>query len=145
MLPPVTLTTDFGLSSPYVAQMKGVLLSLCSEVRLVDITHGIHPQDVAEGAIVLADVTLLFPPGTIHIAVIDPGVGTSRRLLYAELGEQKYLLPDNGLLTLLAEHGPPRQLIAIENRAFWRPEVSATFHGRDILAPVAAHLALGID
>src|SRR6188768_2531656 len=102
-MPLVTFTTDFGISSPYVAQMKGVLLTLCSEVRLVDITHGIHPQNVAEGAIVLADVTPLFPVGTLHIAVVDPGVGTARKLLYVEAGEQKYLLPDNGLLTLVAK------------------------------------------
>src|SRR5437868_6238613 len=106
-MPPVTLTTDFGTDSPYVAQMKGVLLTLCPDVRVIDITHGIHPQNVAEGAVVLADVTPLFPAGTLHIAVVDPGVGTTRRLLYAEAGEQKYLLPDNGLLTLVAQRSPP--------------------------------------
>ena len=145
MRPLVTLTTDFGHGSPYVAQMKGVLLSLCRDVELVDITHGVHPQDVAEGAIVLADVTPIFPPETLHIAVIDPGVGTSRRLLYAEIGQQRYLLPDNGLLTLLAEREQPRRLISLENRSLWRQEVAATFHGRDILAPVAAHLCHGLD
>lgn len=144
-IPLVTLTTDFGVSSPYVAQMKGVLLSICPELNLVDITHAIRPQDIAEGAIVLADVTPFFPAGTLHLAVVDPGVGSSRRLLYAEFGTQRYLLPDNGLLTLLAQRSPPRLLIALENRAFWRAEVSSTFHGRDILAPVAAHLCRGIS
>lgn len=145
MRPLVTLTSDFGHGSPYVAQMKGVLLSLCPDVTLLDVTHGIRPQDLAEGAIVLADVTPLFPAGTLHIAVIDPGVGTTRRLLYAEIGQQKYLLPDNGLLTLLAERERPQRLISLENRTLWRQEVSSTFHGRDILAPVAAQLCRGLD
>ena len=144
-MPLVTLTTDFGISSPYVAQMKGVLLTLCSEVRLVDITHGIHPQNVAEGAIVLADVTPLFPVGTLHIAVVDPGVGTARKLLYVEAGEQKYLLPDNGLLTLVAKRSPPSLIISLQNRNLWRRSVSSTFHGRDILAPVAAQLCRGVS
>ena len=143
-MPFVTLTTDFGNSSPYVAQMKGVLLSLCPDIRLVDITHGIRPQDVTEGAVVLADVTPLFPAGTLHIAVIDPGVGTARKLLYAECGGQKYLLPDNGLLTLVAWKNLPNLLISLENRSYWRPEVCSTFHGRDILAPVVAHLCRGV-
>lgn len=144
-MPIVTLTTDFGISSPYVAQMKGVLLSLCPNVRLIDITHGIHPQNVAEGAVVLADVAPLFPAGSLHVAVIDPGVGTKRKLLYAEAGGQKYLLPDNGLLTLVARQNPPSVLIALENRAYWQPKVCSTFHGRDILAPCAAHLCRGLS
>jgi S-adenosylmethionine hydrolase len=141
----VTLTTDFGVSSPYVAQMKAVLLSLSSGIRIIDITHGIHSQNVAEGAVVLADVTPLFPAGTIHIAVIDPGVGTARRLLFTECSGQKYLLPDNGLLTLVARKNPPNLLISLENCKYWRPEVCSTFHGRDILAPVAAHICLGVS
>src|SRR5262245_25013127 len=96
----ITLTTDFGLGSPYVAQMKGVILSLSREAELIDITHAIEPQNVREGAIVLADVTPRFPPGTIHLAVVDPGVGTARRMVYAEFGEQRHLAPDNGLLSL---------------------------------------------
>lgn len=144
-MPLLTLTSDFGVSSPYAAQMKGVILSLCPEARLIDITHGIRPQDIAEGAVVLADVTPFFPQGTLHIAVIDPAVGSSRRLLYAELGEQKYLLPDNGLLTLVAQRHLPRRIISLENQALWRAQVSSTFHGRDILAPVAAHLCRGIS
>ncbi|MCE9529100.1 MAG: SAM-dependent chlorinase/fluorinase [Planctomycetales bacterium] len=144
-MPLVTLTTDFGISSPYVAQMKGVLLSFCPEIHLLDITHGIHPQNVAEGAIVLADVTPFFPADTLHIAVVDPGVGTARRLLYVEAGEQKYLLPDNGLLTLVAGRSPPSLIISLENRNYWRNSVSSTFHGRDILAPVAAQLCRGVS
>ncbi len=145
MRPLITLTTDFGSGSPYVAQMKGVILSLCREVDLVDISHAVGPQNIREGAVVLADATPQFPPGTIHVAVVDPGVGTSRRLLYAEIGAQRYLAPDNGLLSLLATRERPQRIRALENDALWLPDRSHTFHGRDILAPVAAHLALGID
>jgi S-adenosyl-L-methionine hydrolase (adenosine-forming) len=148
MRPLITLTTDFGISSPYVAQMKGVMLSLCREVDLVDVTHAIAPQNIKEGAVVLADTTPRFPPGTIHVAVVDPGVGSSRQLVYAEIGAQRYLAPDNGLLGLLgllAAASWPTRMIALENRDYWLPEISHTFHGRDILAPVAAHLANGLD
>ena len=141
----ITLTTDFGLGSPYVAQMKGVILSLCPEATLVDITHGIGPQNIREGAVVLADTTPRFPPDTIHIAVVDPGVGTSRELVYAATAGHKYLAPDNGLLSLLARQNRPARMIALREKAYWLPHVSSTFHGRDILAPVAAHLAAGLD
>jgi len=143
--PLVTLTTDFGTGSPYVAQMKGVILSVCREVDLIDITHAIGPQNIREGAFVLADTTPRFPPGTIHVAVVDPGVGTSRRLIYAEIGQQRFVAPDNGLVSFLIHQTPPNRIIALENRDYWLPETSHTFHGRDILAPVAAHLALGVD
>jgi len=141
----ITLTTDFGVGSPYVAQMKGVMLSICRELQLIDLTHGIKPQNVREGAIVLADCTPRFPPGTIHVAVVDPGVGTSRRIVYAELGEQRYLAPDNGLLSLLAQRQQAWDIVAVENPHFWLPQPSMTFHGRDIFAPVAAHLAEGLN
>jgi S-adenosylmethionine hydrolase len=145
MRPLITLTTDFGTSSPYVAQMKGVILSLCREVDLVDLTHSIAPQNIQEGAVVLADTSPRFPPGTIHVAVVDPGVGSSRRLVYAEIGEQRYFAPDNGLLSLLVARTWPTRMIALENRDYWLTDVSHTFHGRDILAPVAAHVARGLD
>ena len=145
MRPLITLTTDFGQGSPYAAQMKGTILSRCREVDLVDITHAVGPQKVREGAVVLADATPGFPPGTIHVAVVDPGVGTERQLVYAEIGQQRYLAPDNGLLTLLARQSPPLRLVALENRRYWAEKPSSTFHGRDILAPVAAHLAGGVD
>ena len=141
----ITLTTDFGVSSPYVAQMKGVILSICSRVTLVDLSHAIGPQNIREGAVVLADVTPRFPQESIHVAVVDPGVGTARRLVYAEIGEQRYVAPDNGLLSWLAAVTKPRLIVAIEKDAFWLPQRSNTFHGRDILAPVAAHLANGLD
>lgn len=143
--PLITLTTDFGVGSPYIAQMKGVLLSRCREVEIVDITHAIQPQNVREGAIVLADAAPFFPTGTLHIAVVDPGVGTSRRLVYAEIEGRGYLAPDNGLLSRLALATPPSRLIALENRQYWREHVTSTFHGRDILAPAAAYLAHGVD
>jgi S-adenosylmethionine hydrolase len=141
----VTLTTDFGQGSPYVAQMKGVLLRLCPDAEIVDITHGISPQKVRQAAIVLADVTPWFPTNTLHVAVIDPGVGTTRRLIYAEIGDQRYLAPDNGSLSRLSQRATAQRVIALENRRYFLPEVSSTFHGRDILAPVAAHLLQGAD
>jgi S-adenosyl-L-methionine hydrolase (adenosine-forming) len=140
----ITLTTDFGTGSPYVAQMKGVILTIAPAVTLVDITHDVPPQDVRQGALVLEDTTPRFPEGTLHVAVVDPGVGTARRLVYAELGRQRYLAPDNGLLSRVAVTASARRLIALTNRSYWLPDVSPTFHGRDILAPVAAHLSRGV-
>jgi S-adenosylmethionine hydrolase len=145
MRPIITLITDFGTGSPYVGQMKGVILSLCPEARLVDITHGIGPQNVREGAVVLADTAPRFPAGTIHVAVVDPGVGTQRKLVYARIGSQQYLAPDNGLLSLLTVGEAVSRLISLEVAAFWLSNPTSTFHGRDILAPVAARLAGGLD
>lgn len=144
MQPLITLTTDFGLGSPYVAQIKGGILAHCRQVTIVDITHGIRPQHIREGALVLADVTPQFPSGTIHVAVVDPGVGTSRRLAYAEFGGQRYLAPDNGLLTLVSQNLPRGDVISLERPEYWATEIAATFHGRDILAPVAGRLACGL-
>lgn len=145
MRPIITLTTDFGVSSPYVAQMKGEILSRNREALIVDITHSIAPQNVVEGAIVLDDVAQRFPADTIHVAVIDPGVGTSRRLLYAQIDRQQYLAPDNGLLTLAVRRSSPIRLIELNEPQYWNDQVSSTFHGRDILAPAAAHLSLGLE
>jgi len=141
----VTLTTDFGTGSPYVAAMKGVILSINPAVTLVDLTHDIRPQDVRHGAIVLDDVTDRFPTGTIHTAVIDPGVGTDRAILYARIGNQQYVAPDNGLLSRIIRRTKPSVVIRLENPEFWLPEISNTFHGRDIMAPVAARLSLGLN
>ena len=140
----ITLTTDFGVSSPYVAAMKGSLLSTCLRVNLIDLTHAIPPQDVRQAAVVLSDVTPFFPPGTLHVVVVDPGVGTARRILYAEIGEQRYLAPDNGVLSYLVRNAAPRRLVELAESKYWRTAVSHTFHGRDIFAPVAAHLAEGV-
>lgn len=141
----ITLTTDFGPDSPYVAQMKGVILGIHPAANIVDVTHSIRPQNVQQGAIVLRDVTRFFPAGTIHVAVVDPGVGTDRQIVYAEIAGGHYLAPDNGLLSLLTREVQPRQLVAVTNRVYFRDEISHTFHGRDIFAPVAAHLSLGVD
>lgn len=141
----ITLTTDFGASSPYVAAMKGVILSINPEVRIIDLTHAIPPQDIRQGAIALADVSPLFPAGTIHIAVVDPGVGTSRKIVYAEIGPQRYVCPDNGLVSRLATRQLPTKMRAITADQWFRRPVAPTFHGRDVMAPVAAHLSLGLD
>lgn len=144
-VPFITLTTDFGPGSPYVGAMKGVILSICPDAKIVDLSHAIAPQNVRAGAVALADVAPLYPPGTIHVAVIDPGVGSDRAIVYAEIAEQRFVCPDNGLLTLLASREKPRKIRAITERRWMRTEVSATFHGRDIMAPAAAHLAAGVD
>jgi S-adenosylmethionine hydrolase len=141
----ITLTTDFGEGSRYVPAMKGVILSINSQVRLVDITHAIPAQDIRMGAIVLAETARWFPPDTIHVAVVDPGVGSSRRIAYARIGSQRFVAPDNGLLSRLAAAEKPSKIVAVENPEFWLPGVSATFHGRDIMAPVAARLSLGLE
>lgn len=141
----VTLTTDFGAESPYVAQMKGVLLSIDASAVLVDVTHTIAPQNVRQAALVLADICDRFPADTIHVAVVDPGVGTARRLVYCRVGEQVLLGPDNGLFSRIAQRTSPTTIIALEEPRYWLPTVSDTFHGRDILAPVAARLCQGLD
>ena len=141
----LTLTTDFGVGSPYVAAMKGVILSIHPAATIVDITHDIRPQDIRHGAVVLGDVAEEFPAGTIHVAVVDPGVGTGRAIVFARIGRHRYVAPDNGLLSSLARRTPPSQVIRVENRDYFRHPVSFTFHGRDIMAPVAAHLSLGLD
>lgn len=141
----ITLTTDFGGGSHYVAAMKGVILGINPQVRLVDLSHSIRPQNIRQGAFALAEASTWFPAGTIHVGVIDPGVGTSRRLVYARIGDQQYLAPDNGLLSLLTKRQKPSRIIQLTNSEFWLPEVSSTFHGRDVLAPLAAQLSLGVD
>lgn len=142
--PIITLTTDFGEGSRYVAAMKGVILTINSQVRLVDLSHAVPPQDIRTGALVLAETAPYFPEDTIHLAVVDPGVGSDRRIVYARIGSQQFVAPDNGLLSRLAAHERPSKIIGIEERRFWLADVSATFHGRDILAPVAARLSLGL-
>jgi S-adenosylmethionine hydrolase len=135
----VTLLTDFGLRDSYVAEMKGVLLAKCPGAQVVDVTHEVPPQDVLAASITLERVLRVFPKGTIHVAVVDPGVGTHRRLLLAEVNRQYVLCPDNGLITW-----PWRRLGGIAHELSVRTnDVSATFHGRDILAPAAAALARG--
>jgi len=140
----ITLTTDFGVGSPYVAAMKGVILSVNPAAVVVDLSHAIAPQNIRQAAIVLEEVTPYYPSGTIHVVVVDPGVGTERAMVYARFGQQLYLAPDNGLLSRLARQQAPVEVRRLENRRLWRHPVSNTFHGRDILAPVAGHLSLGV-
>lgn len=139
----ITLTTDFGTDSPYVAQMKAVLYSMAPQVTLIDITHAIEPQAIRQGAIILHDTCRWFPAGTIHVAVVDPGVGTQRKIIAARLDQHFFVGPDNGLVSLWAERVRPSELVELNRPQYWRQAVSWTFHGRDIMAPVAAHLANG--
>jgi S-adenosylmethionine hydrolase len=140
-IPIFTLTTDFGLTDSYVAEIKAVLLTHHPASPIVDVTHLIPPQDVLAASFVLERALRIFPAGTIHLAVVDPGVGTERRLLKVDIHHQTVLCPDNGLITWAwrrFQHARARELT-------WRPtELSHTFHGRDILAPAAARLAAGL-
>jgi S-adenosylmethionine hydrolase len=141
----LTLTTDFGISGPYVAAMKGVVLGLAPLARLVDVSHSIAPQDVAGGSFVLAAVAGYFPAGTVHLAVVDPGVGTDRKLIAVAVDDQFFVLPDNGLIAGVLQGRDPSGTWEIRNPTLRRPVVAPTFHGRDILAPASAHLLLGGD
>ena len=141
----ITLTTDFGAGSHYVATMKGVILSLHPTATIVDIAHDIPRQDIRAAALLLDNTADWFPPETIHVVVVDPGVGTDRAIVYARIGQQQYVAPDNGLLSRLALRTPPEKIIRISDPAYWLEHVSSTFHGRDIMAPVAARLAEGLD
>jgi S-adenosylmethionine hydrolase len=126
--------------------MKGVILGVNPAARLVDLTHEIPPQDVRYAAYFLANALLYFPTGTLHVVVVDPGVGTERAILYAEVAGQRVLAPDNGCLSsFLGEAGPPIVVRHVRASRFWRPTVSPTFHGRDIFAPVAGQLSLGLN
>ncbi|MDZ4774859.1 MAG: SAM-dependent chlorinase/fluorinase [Planctomycetota bacterium] len=138
----VALTTDFGLDDPYVGVMKAVILARAPHVTIVDVTHGVPAQDVEVGAFFLARAVPYFPPATVHVAVVDPGVGSSRRLLAAEAHGQSFLAPDNGLLSGVLDRGSLVFELDVERCAL--PERSHTFHGRDILAPAAAAIANGI-
>jgi S-adenosyl-L-methionine hydrolase (adenosine-forming) len=141
----LTLTSDFGTDGPYVAAMKGIVLSLAPGTQLVDVSHRIAPQNVLEGAFVLAGVVDAFPSGTVHLVVVDPGVGTDRRLIAARVADQWFVAPDNGVLTGVVRGRPADLIREISNPAIRRREVSRTFHGRDILAPAAAFLLTGGD
>lgn len=140
----ITLTTDFGEQDPYVGAMKGVILSIAPDVIVVDITHHVPPQNVREGAYILSSAVPYFPKGSIHVAVIDPGVGTERRPLAVRTERAYYVVPDNGLLTPVLQQEPVLEAVHLTNATYWLPHVSHTFHGRDIFAPVAAYLARGV-
>ena len=153
----ITLTTDFGLADAYVAAMKGVILGINPDARLVDISHTIEPQNIAQAAFILSTVYEFFPRGTVHLVVVDPGVGTKRKAVILRTPEVAFIAPDNGVLSYVLEKYSLGETVAgrqpldtgkaqateITNSRYWLPDVSATFHGRDIFAPVAAHLSLG--
>ena len=139
----ITLTTDFGNGSPYVGAMKGVILSINPAAVIIDLTHSVSPQNIRQAALGLVTAAPHFPAETVHVIVVDPGVGTDRFLLCAKIGDAYYLAPDNGVLDALAREKKPDKIVALTNAAYWLPRVSETFHGRDIIAPVAAHLSLG--
>jgi|HubBroStandDraft_6_1064221.scaffolds.fasta_scaffold168765_2 S-adenosylmethionine hydrolase len=144
-MPIITLTTDFGLSDSYVAQMKGVMLSIAPEATLVDVTHQVFRQDCAAASAILADAVGAFPPGTIHLVVVDPGVGSKRRAVAVETIGPRFVAPDNGVLTGVLQNFAVRRAVQLAERRFWRADVSRTFHGRDIFGPVAAHWSRGVD
>ncbi|MCW4018399.1 MAG: S-adenosyl-l-methionine hydroxide adenosyltransferase family protein [Candidatus Bathyarchaeota archaeon] len=139
----VTLTTDFGLKDPYVAEMKAAILSVCPTAKIVDVTHEIEKFSIPTGAFMLASAAPYFPKGTVHVAVVDPGVGSSRRPIVMQTESGFFVGPDNGLMVLAAEAAGVKQVREIRSRRFMLPHVSGTFHGRDIFAPVAAHLTNG--
>lgn len=144
----ISITTDFGQKDGFVGTMKGVIWRICPEAQIADITHDVPPQDIMTGAIALWRAAPFFPPGSVHLAVVDPGVGTQRRPIAAQIGDQFVVGPDNGLFTLIirtAEKARQKtSFVHLNNPVYWLPEVSRTFHGRDIFAPVAAHLARGV-
>jgi len=156
----ITLTTDLGLTDAYAAAMKGVMLGINPEVKLVDICHSVKPQDILQAAFILSTAYQFFPERTIHVVVVDPGVGTERRAIILRAPSADFIAPDNGVLSYViqqflakpvednnncqqVELGPELEAMAITKPQFWRSPVSLTFHGRDIFAPVAARLSLG--
>src|ERR1041384_3193112 len=145
--PIITLLTDFGYADYFVAAVKGVILDINPEVQLVDVTHDIEPQDIESGAFTLLATVPSFPVGTIHVAVVDPGVGSSRRAILVSVGGQFLIGPDNGLFSYVCEaaegRGKAISVIELSNTAFFRESVSGTFHGRDVFAPVAAAVSKG--
>jgi S-adenosylmethionine hydrolase len=140
----ITLTTDFGLKDPFVGVMKGVIARINPSAAVVDLTHGIPPQDVLAAAMILRDATKYFPRGTIHVAVVDPGVGSARRPVLLESNEAYFVGPDNGIFSFVFEERQPSRIVHLSNPRYYLEPTSATFHGRDIFAPLAAYLSLGV-
>lgn len=147
----ITLTTDFGLADGYIAAVKGVILSINPQVSIVDITHQISPHNYNQAAFVLNAAYSYFPPQTVHLIIIDPGVGTKRRAIILKTPQYFFIAPDNGVLSYIVHHyssdkeiNSKLEAVAITKPKYWLTPVSRTFHGRDIFAPVAAHLAAGV-
>src|SRR5689334_23144861 len=143
--PIVALLTDFGTRDHYVGTMKGVMLGICAELSCVDITHDVPPHDVLAGALELAAAYRSFPAGTIFVVVVDPGVGSARRGLAAEIGDYRFVAPDNGVLTMVLRESPAKKIVELTERRYARPTMSRTFEGRDRFAPAAAWLAKGVQ
>jgi S-adenosylmethionine hydrolase len=147
----ITLTTDFGLTDGYIAAVKGVILSVNPQVTIIDITHQISPQNISQAAFVLNSAYKYFSPQTVHLVIIDPGVGTKRRAIILKTPQFYFVAPDNGVLSYVVHNYSSStkitsklEAVAITNPKYWHSPVSRTFHGRDIFAPVAAHLSLGV-
>ncbi len=140
----ITLTTDFGYQDPFVGIMKGVIAGINPRAQVIDLTHGIAPQDVMAGALSLRQAVPYFPPGTIHVAVIDPGVGGARRAIGIASGGNYFIGPDNGVLSFAVAGAKPERIVELSNPEYQLKAAGTTFHGRDIFAPAAAHLSLGV-
>lgn len=140
----ITLTTDFGLADGYVGVMKGVILSIAPTAQLVDLAHDLPAQDVRRAAFVLCAAAPFFPPGTVHLAVVDPGVGTARRALALRAGQALWVGPDNGLFSYILAETDAWEAVELSEPAYRLTPMSGTFHGRDLFAPAAAHLAMGV-
>jgi S-adenosylmethionine hydrolase len=141
----ITLITDFGLSDPYVGMMKGVILSLNPEARLVDITHQVGTGAILQASRILSETHPFFPKGSVHVAVVDPGVGSRRRLIALRAGEHFFVGPDNGIFWPMIDAAGSASIVELTESRFFLPSITRTFHGRDVFAPVAAHLSLGVD
>jgi hypothetical protein len=142
--PIISLLTDFGKKDHYVASMKGVILNINPQCTLVDITHEVRPHDIQEGAFILANTYSYFPKGTIHLSIVDPEVGGMRKPILLVTPKYFFVGPDNGLFTFIVQREKVKQVVVLAKKKYFLPKVSTTFHGRDIFAPVAAYLSLGI-
>jgi S-adenosyl-L-methionine hydrolase (adenosine-forming) len=140
----ITLTSDFGLKDPYVAEMKGVILTLNPAADIIDVTHGVEKFNIRMGAFMLASAAPYFPKGTVHLAVVDPGVGTERRAILVQTKQGFFVGPDNGILMLAAKAQGIERIYQLVNQKFMLPNVSCTFHGRDVFAPAAAYLDMDV-
>jgi len=141
----ITLTSDFGLKDPYVAEMKGVILTINPHAKIIDITHNVEKFNTRMGAFMLASAAPYFSKGTVHLAVVDPGVGTKRRAILVQTKQGFFVGPDNGVLMLAAKNQGIEHIYELSNPKFMLPQVSATFQGRDIFAPAAAYLDIGVE
>ncbi|MCF8080306.1 MAG: SAM-dependent chlorinase/fluorinase [Desulfobacterales bacterium] len=140
----ISLLTDFGTDDEYVGLVKAVIYGIAPGADIVDLCHRIEPQDVAGAAFLIASAWRYFPEHSVHLVVVDPGVGTDRAIIAAKSAGHTFVAPDNGVLTRILDNDPKARIVRVENRAFYRAEVSRTFHGRDIFAPVGAHLLRGV-